>query len=325
MAFFDLPLDQLRTYQPPRHEPADFDAFWKDTLHESAQFPLQAAFTPYDCGLATVDAFDVSFRGYRDQVVRGWLMLPKHRSGKLACVVEYVGYGGGRGFPLDWLTWSSAGFAHLVMDTRGQGSYWLHGDTPDHDDTPTPPQIPGFMTRGIVNPTGYYYRRVFVDAVRAVEAACTHPDVDAERIAVTGGSQGGGIALAVSGLSAIPKIVMPDVPFLCHFRRATQITNDHPYQEIVDYCKIHRDHVEQVFTTLSYFDAVNFAARARSRSLFSVGLMDTVCPPSTVFAAFNHFAGDKDIRIWEYNRHEGGGSHQVMEKIRFMQSLAAQP
>ncbi len=318
MSFFDLPLDQLRTYLPERDEPANFDAFWQQTLAEVRQVPLNPVYQPVDYGLATVEVFDVTFNGYGGQPIKGWLMLPRHRSGRLPCVVEYIGYGGGRGFPSDWLLWSSAGYAHLVMDTRGQGSAWLKGDTPDNDPTAGDPQYPGFMTRGILSPQTYYYRRVFADAVRAVETARSHPAIDATRIAAAGGSQGGGIALAVSGLVPDIQVVMPDVPFLCHYRRATEITDGYPYQEIARYLMIQRDKEQAAFATLAYFDGVNFATRARATALFSVGLMDNICPPSTVFAAYNHYAGPKDIRVWRYNQHEGGATYQTQEKLRFL-------
>jgi len=107
------------------------------------------------------------------------------------CLVEYIGYGGGRGLPHEWLLWSAAGYAHFVMDTRGQGSSWRSGDTPDREPDGSNPQYPGFMTRGILDPQTYYYRRVFIDAVRALEAARTHPAIDPQRVAVLGGSQGG--------------------------------------------------------------------------------------------------------------------------------------
>jgi cephalosporin-C deacetylase len=315
---YDLPLEQLQTYQPPRTEPADFDAFWARTLDEARRFPLNARFEPIDAGLRLVEVFDVTFNGYGGQPIKGWLLLPRDRSSALACVVEYIGYGGGRGLPLDWLLWSSAGYAHFVMDTRGQGSAWRAGDTPDAEPDGANPQYPGFMTRGILDPKTYYYRRVFADAVRAVETARSHPAVDAARIAVTGGSQGGGITLAVAGLVPDLAAAMPDVPFLCHYRRATEIVDTHPYQEIARYCKVHRDKTDTVFNTLAYFDGVNFAARATAPALFSVGLMDDICPPSTVYAAFNHYAGSKAIRVWEYNYHEGGETYQNVEKIRFL-------
>jgi cephalosporin-C deacetylase len=176
------------------------------------------------------------------------------------------------------------------------------------------------MTKGILDPEHYYYRRVFTDAVRAIEAARSHPDIDATQIAVTGGSQGGGISIAASGLVADVIAAMPEVPFLCHYRRATEIVDTYPYKEIAEYCHVHRDKVDRVFHTLSYFDGVNFAARAQARALFSVGLMDQVCPPSTVYAAFNYWAGEKEIKVYPYNGHEGGGSYQTVEKVRFLKS-----
>ena len=314
---FDLPLDQLRTYLPDRPEPPDFDVFWKNTLAETRHFPLDPRFLKIETGLKLVDAFDVTFNGYGGQPIKGWLILPTGTQSKIACIVEFIGYGGGRGLPHEWLGWANAGYAHFVMDTRGQGSTWRTGDTPDPELDGGNPQIPGFMTRGILKPETYYYRRVFADAVRAVEAARSHPLIDEARVAVTGGSQGGGITLGVAGLVPDVAFAMPDVPFLCHFQRAVELVDTEPYNEIARFCKNHRLRIETVFNTLSYFDGMNFAVRAKTQALFSVGLMDTICPPSTVFAAYNHYAGPKDIRVWHFNNHEGGEGYQGLEKIKF--------
>lgn len=321
MAFFDLPLNELKTYRPERDEPADFDSFWKSTLAETRTFPLSATFERVDAGLVAQETFDVTFAGFGGQPIKGWLLLPRQRAGKLPCVVEFIGYGGGRSFVTDWLLWSSAGYAHFVMDTRGQGSGWSHGNTPDLYAEGGNPARPGSMTQGILDPKHYFYRRVFMDAVRAVEAVRGHPDVDASRIAVTGGSQGGGITIAAAGLVPEVAVAMPDVPFLCHYRRATEIVDSYPYKEIADYCHTHRDKVDTVFQTLSYFDGLNLSARAKARALFSTALMDETCPPSTVFAAYNHWAGEKEIRVYPYNGHEGGGSYQVVEKLKFLKKI----
>jgi cephalosporin-C deacetylase len=117
--YFDLPLDQLRKYLPPRIEPEDFDAFWRETLAYTQTFPLDAQFEPVETGLKFLDVFDVTYRGYAGQEIKGWFFLPRECSRPLACIVEYIGYGGGRGHPFDWLMWGNAGYAHLVMDTRG--------------------------------------------------------------------------------------------------------------------------------------------------------------------------------------------------------------
>jgi len=321
MAYFDLPLDQLKTYLPDRQEPADFDSFWGSTLADARKHPLDAQFNPVDYGFQNIDIFDVTFNGYAGQPIKGWLVLPRNRTGKLPCVVEYIGYGGGRGMPTNWLLWSAAGFAHLVMDTRGQGSTWSKGDTADPEPDGSNPHFPGFMTRGILKRETYYYRRVFTDGVRAVETALSHDAIDPNRIAVTGGSQGGGISIAVAGLSPTVKVAMPDVPFLCHFRRATTLMDSNPYLEIQKFLLVHRDKVDQVYNTLGYFDGMNFAARATAKTLFSVGLMDEICPPSTVYAAYNHWKGEKDIRIYQFNHHEGGGEFQTVERVKFLRAL----
>lgn len=320
MPFFDFPLEVLETYLPEREEMPDFDDFWRGTLEDARGYDLNAQFVPVDYGLRMFDTFDVTFSGYGGQPIKGWFIAPKEAKGPLPCVVEYIGYGGGRNFPHSWLVYPSAGFATLVMDTRGQGSAWSNGDTPDLIDGANP-FYPGFMTQGILDPTSYYYRRVFTDGVRAVEAVRANPLVDKDRIAVTGGSQGGGITLAVAGLEPSVVAALPDVPFLCSYRRATRIIDKMPYAEIAHYCQTHRDKIETVFRTLSYFDGVNFAARAKMKGLFSVGLMDDVCPPSTVYAAYNHFGGEKEIRVYEFNYHEGGGIYQTVEKVNYLVKL----
>ncbi len=151
------------------------------------------------------------------------------------------------------------------MDTRGQGGTWSTGDTPDLYAEGGSPQFPGSMTKGILDPKHYFYRRVFTDAVRAIETARSHEAVDATQIAVTGGSQGGGITIAAAGLVPDVVVAMPDVPFLCHYRRATEISDGYPYKEIAEFCHAQRDKIDVVFNTLSYFDGVNFATRAKAK------------------------------------------------------------
>lgn len=317
MAQSDLPLDDLRVYTPALPVPADIDGFWAATLREAREHDIAVTCTPIDNGLSVIDTFDVTFAGYGGSPIRAWLHLPAVRSGPLPGVVEYVGYGGGRGLPHERVLWAAAGYAHLVMDTRGQGSSWMVGDTPDPD-AGGAPSHPGFMTQGILDPATYYYRRVYTDAVRAVEAARTHDAIDPGRVGVTGGSQGGGISLAVAGLLPDLAAVMTDVPFLSDFPRAITFADTNPYGEIVRYLKAHRDHVEPALTTLSYFDAATLGRKAKSPALFSVGLMDDICPPSTVYAAFNHYGGPKEMREYPFNDHEGGQGFHDVAKLRWL-------
>lgn len=91
-----------------------------------------------------------------------------------------------------------------------------------------------------------------------------------------------------------------------------------PYLEIVRYLAQHRDHKMRVIETLSYFDGVNFARIARAKALFSVALMDDVCPPSTVYGAFHAYGGEKTMAEYEFNNHEGGQAFQVQKQLEWL-------
>ncbi len=319
MAFCDLPLDQLRDYRPVVRRPDDLQDFWSRTLAEADAHPLDVQLEPVETGFVLVDTYDVTFSGFGGDRIRGWLKLPHGSAeGSLPGVVQYIGYNGGRGLASEPSAWAQAGFAHLIMDTRGQGSGWSAGDTPDVLHGAADPAHAGFMTRGIRDRDAYFYRRLFTDAVRAVAALRTVPQVDASAVFVMGGSQGGGMALAVASLVDGLRGVMADVPFLCHFERAITITDSDPFAEVARYLAVHRDSVETVLGTLSNFDVVNLVASAAAPALFSVALMDEIVPPSTVFAAYNAYAGsDKDVLVYPFNGHEGGGALQEQRKLRW--------
>jgi len=317
--YTDLVESELRNYHGSGREPDDFDDFWRTTLEQSRAFDLEVSVEAVDTGLSTIEVYDVTFAGFGGQPVRAWLRIPTGAAGPLPAIVEFVGYGGGRGNAVENLLWSAAGFAHLHMDTRGQGSSWSTGDTPDP--VGSGPQGAGFMTRGIDSRETYFYRRVFVDAVRAIEAARSLDVVDASRVAVIGTSQGGGIALAAAGLMPDVAALVAKVPFLCDFARATVITDADPYKEIGRYLAVHRLASERVHGTLAYFDGVNFARRGVAPALISTALMDPICPPSTVFAAYNNYGGPKEITVWEYNGHDGGGVQDDLLSLRHLATV----
>jgi cephalosporin-C deacetylase len=325
MALFDLPLDELVRYRPAREEPADFDDFWAATLSDARQKRAPTEFVPAHPELRALETFDVTFSGFGGHPIRAWLILPRHRQEPLPALVEFVGYGGGRGLPIHWLTWAAAGYATFVMDSRGQGSLFVTGDTPDPDAGTSGPAVPGFLTRGIHSPETYYYRRLFTDAALALEAVREHPAVDGERVVAAGGSQGGAMALAATALAGSASAALVDVPFLCHISRAIEITDEPQYGELRHYLEVHRSRADELLRTVSYVDGMNFAVRATSPALFSVGLMDTICPPSTVFAAYNHYRGPKEIKVWPYNGHDAGTSQHVFEKLRFLRELGLTP
>lgn len=323
MPAFDLSLPELQQYRPQIDEPDDLDEFWSTTLAEARGHDGAPDLARASTGLTSVEVDDVTFPGFAGDPVRAWLARPAGAAGALPVVVELIGYGRGRGLPHEHLTWASAGYAHLVVDTRGQGSgSGSGGDTADPHGSG--PAVPGFLTRGVGDPRDHYYRRAVTDAVRAVDAARGIDGLDPDRVAVTGISQGGGMALAVAGLVPDLAAVMPDVPFLCHFRRAVEITGRSPYTEVATYLSVHRDQVETVFRTLSYVDAATLCTRAQAPTLFSVALMDETCPPSTVYAAYNRYgeraAGPvgRHIDVYPFNDHEGGQEYRFPRQLAWL-------
>jgi cephalosporin-C deacetylase len=323
MPAFDLPLRELERYSPAVGEPADFDAFWAGTLSAARAAPPLLDRRPEPIGLRLLDTWDVTFAGFGGAPIRAWYTRPAGDSRDLPAVVEFVGYGRGRGLPVERLTWPAAGYAHLLMDVRGQGDqYGNGGDTPDPHLGAAGGHRP--TTQGILAPEDYYYRRLITDAVRAVDAVRDLPGVDAGRVAAAGNSQGGGLALAVAGLVPDLFALLVSAPFLCDIERALALTDLAPYGEITQYLAVHREAHARVRRTLSYMDGVSFARRATAPAHFGVGLRDTVCPPSTAFAAHNHYGGpDRTMHVYEFNGHEGGEALHIRRQLEWLAKLSA--
>ncbi|WFR68687.1 acetylxylan esterase [Curtobacterium flaccumfaciens] len=175
----------------------------------------------------------------------------------------------------------------------------------------------------MTSPAEHYYRRVYTDAVRLVDAVRTLPGVDPSRIALTGGSQGGGITIAAAALveAHVGPITaaMPDVAFLSDWEHGTAVAIGGPYLELAQYLSVHRDAASTVWSTAAYFDGVHFAGGISAPALFSVALMDDVVPPRTTFAAYNALGStDKAIEVYPYNGHEGGGFAQWERQALFL-------
>ena len=305
--------DVLEKLQVPLTKAADFEAFWSSTLDTYLPKGSAPVLVDYPTPMKLVDVKDVTVAGFNGDPIKGWFLVSRSADAHTPCIIMYDGYGGGRGLPHEWLFWVNAGYRVLVMDTRGQGGGFRLSDTPDGA-YPRGPQTPGFMTQGILNKDDYFYRRVFVDAVAFINAAQHLPGVNPDRIIVAGGSQGGGISLAAASLSKNVFAAMPDVPFLCNFKKATEMVDTYPYHEITLFCRVHRDKIDQVFSTLSYFDCMNLVTMATAPALISIGMHDPVCPPDTIFAMRNRYAGTVTTAIYEYNTHEGGSvAHQLVQ------------
>jgi cephalosporin-C deacetylase len=324
VAWFDLPEAELRSYRTSSTEPEGLDTWWSDRLREA-----EAAATPVILEQHKPEVYgptpvwDVEFSGARGDRIRGWYLRPAGvpEDEPLPVVVTFVGYGGGRGVPGEHVLLPSVGLATLVMDTRGQGARWGTGATGDGPEGG--PELSTVMTRGIQDAERYYYTRLYTDAVRAVTVASQLPGADPDRLGVFGVSQGGGLSLAAAALQ--PELVTAcaaDVPFLCDIRRAVTLADTGPYHEVAEFLSNHTDVVDVALDTLDHIDNALLASRIRAETYVSVGLMDDVCPPSTVFAAYNAIPANKQIVVNPFGVHRVSQQHDE-RRLRFLRQRLA--
>ncbi len=262
--------------------------------------PVTYDLTPYDYPVRGVSVYRITYPGFEHSTIQGWLAVPDS-DGPLPGIVSYHGYNYAMDGNLhDTVQLSLHGYAVLHMLCRGQQGGSVDNTVTSHGNTA------GWMTKGILSKEEYYYRAVYMDAVRSVEVLASMDKVDAERIGVTGGSQGGALSVAAAALSPLVKVAVADFPYLAHFERAIDMAPTGPYLEINDYFRKNPDPKieEQAKETLSYFDVMNLAPEINCHVRINIGLVDEITPPSTVFAVYNHLNASKDLGIYRYFGHE---------------------
>jgi cephalosporin-C deacetylase len=203
------------------------------------------------------------------------------------------------------------------MDTRGQNNQSQDAAITSEG------HYMGWMTQGIRDPQSYYYRYVYADAIRALELLAKREEVDPQRLAVTGASQGGGISLAVAALSPRPRLCLPDIPFLCDYKRGMSIAASGPYPEIPHFLKAFPHLYDTVIRTLSYCDCLNLAPWIKCRTVISNCLWDDVCPPSTIFAVYHHITAEKQMEIYPFHKHEVPYEHKELQLRLLVEMLGA--
>ncbi len=310
--------EDLFRYEPPLTRERDFDEFWEDTIARAKSVPLRPERVPCDYPSPYVDLFEISYNGFDETRIHGWLMLPRHPRGKLPCLISYHGYQGNRGFPADLLKWASLGIASLSVDCRAQS-----GKTGNcaHYSSGNEQSV---VTLGLLDREEYYYRQVYMDALKAIDFACSREELDGERIIINGSSQGGAIALAVCALDSRPFLCTADVPSNSNITERVAGRNG-SFQNVTEYLRKHPYETDRVLSTLSYFDLMNLADRIRCPVLASVGLQDTTCPARHFFAAYNRIGSEKRIEIYPFNNHEGGGGYHNELKMGYIMDRLSLP
>ena len=304
---FDFPFEQLKTYQGLNPRPADFDQYWDKSLAEMRSIDPQVTFVPAEFQVPEAECFHMYFNGVGGARVHAKLIRPKHASKPHPAVLMFHGYSGDSGDWSDKLNYVIQGYTVAALDCRGQGglsedSGGVTGNT-----------LHGHIIRGLDDalkgePGKLLFRLIFLDTAQLAKIIMEMPDVDPTRVGATGGSQGGALTVACIGLEPRIKRAAPVFPFLSDYKRVWDMDQaKDAYAELKEYFR-HVDPThskeDDIFAVLGYVDIQHLASRIRSEVLWAIGLMDTICPPSSQFAAYNKIPSKKSMVIYPDFGHE---------------------
>ncbi|MBQ6352187.1 MAG: acetylxylan esterase [Lentisphaeria bacterium] len=302
----DMPPEKLFQYQGCSPKPQDFDRYWEESLAELDAVKPEISLTRSpEFSAPGAECLDLRFTGVGGARIYAKLLRPKQRRGAAPAVVQFHGYYCNSGSWYSKLAYVNAGFTVAALDCRGQfgrsdDNLQVHGTT-----------VRGHIIRGVEDPDPkkLLFRYNYLDSVQLTRIVMGLDGVDPERVGITGGSQGGGLSYACAALEPRVNRCLAVYPFLSDFRRVWNMDlGKDAYVELSDYFRrldpLH-EHEEEFFTRLGYIDIQNLAPRIRCKFRMFTGLMDTTCPPSTQFAAYNKVgSADKAFKIWYDHRHE---------------------
>ncbi len=303
MPMIDMPLAELRQYQGTNPKPADFDAYWDRALMELRSVEPMVELVASDFQTLQAECFDMYYNGVRGARIHAKYLRPRDLEQPHPAVLLFHGYSGNAGDWSDKLSYVSLGYSVLAMDCRGQGG--LSEDTGGVKGT----TLNGHIVRGLDDhPDQLLFRQIFLDTAQLARVAFELPETDVSRVYATGGSQGGALTLACAALEPRIRKLAAVFSFLCDYKRVWEmdLAKD-AYQELRTFFRYHdplHEREEEMFTKLGYIDLQFLAERIRGEVLMLVGLMDTVCPPSTQFAAYNKMTAKKQLVIYPDYGHE---------------------
>ncbi|MEI7436891.1 MAG: alpha/beta fold hydrolase [bacterium] len=310
MLSFDMPLDKLLTYQGRNPRPADFDAYWERALEEMRAVDAMVELRPASFVATCADCFDMFFTGVGGSRIHAKLLRPKGpvRACSQPAVLMFHGYSGSAGDWCDKLSYVAAGYTVAALDCRGQGG--LSEDSGGVRGT----TLSGQIIRGVDDlPEKLLFRQIYLDTAQMAGIVMGLPGVDPERVAAMGGSQGGGLTLACAALEPRIRLAAPVFPFLSDYLRVWEMEQAKAaYDEISKYFRQmdpRHERKEAFFTRLGYIDIQHLASRIRAEVMLGIGLADTVCPPSTQFAAYNKITSRKSYVAYPDFGHEGLPGH----------------
>jgi cephalosporin-C deacetylase len=304
---FDLPFEQLESYQGRNPRPQDFDAFWAKSLAEMQATDPKVELIPAEFKVAHAACFHLYFTGVGGARIHAKLLQPVKSPQPHPAVLMFHGYQGDSGDWSDKLNYVSEGFTVAALDCRGQAGL------SEEKGGVTGNTLHGHIIRGLEdalkgNPEKLLFRQIFLDTAQLARIVMEMPDVDADRVGATGSSQGGALTIACSALEPRIKRAAPIYPFLSDYKRVWEMDQaKDAYLELQEYFRnsdpTHK-HEDSVFEKLGYIDIQFLARRLKAEVMWGIGLMDTICPPSTQFAVYNKIIAGKKMTIFPDFGHE---------------------
>jgi cephalosporin-C deacetylase len=303
MPLIDMPLAELERYNGRNPRPADFDQYWERALAEMRGLDPQVELVPYELPALVAEGFDLYFTGVDGARVHAKYLRPAGIEEPHGAVLMFHGYSGNSGDWAEKLGYVSQGYSVAALDVRGQGGRsedvgGVKGYT-----------LQGHVIRGLDDePERLLFRSVFLDCAQLAGIVMGFPEVNDSQVAAIGASQGGALTLACAALE--PRVVraVSVHPFLSDYRRVWEMDlAQDAYAELGQYFRLfdpRHEREDEIFTRLGYIDVQNLAPRIKASVMMVTGLMDTVCPPSTQFAAYNKIESQKEMVLYPDFGHE---------------------
>ncbi len=319
MPIVDMPLEKLKEYQGRNPRPADFDAFWDASLAEMNSIDPKPVFTPYDFPSVIGECYDLTFTSTKNATIHAKFVKPKNCNGKVPAVLHFHGLSGQSANWKSLISYASQGFCIASLDCRGQG-----GDSEDVGGTLGTTYTTPFVRGLDGKPEDLHCRDLFLDTAMLARIVMGLDYVDETRVGAMGGSQGGALTIACAALVPEIKLAAPVFPYLSDYKRVWEMDLAKGAYEGLRYYFKHFDvthaREEEIFTKLGYIDIQFLAPRIRAKVMMATGLMDTTCPPSTQFAAYNKMNTEKEVIIYpDFGHEELKGQDDIT--FRFMAQL----
>lgn len=276
--------------KPSLPVPDDFDAFWAAQKKLLAAVPMKSQTTAVPSPATGADAFDVKV-DCLGAPVSGYLGKPKNAKPKSLPAILFVHGAGVRGSNLASASWATQLDGMLTLDINAHGIE--NGKPKSFYDELSKTTLAAYPHIGKADREKNYFLGMFLRLIRAIDFLTSQPEWDGKTLIVYGTSQGGYQALVAAGLDARVTYLCAGVPAGCdHTGVAVNRINGWPKMVTLTAGKP----VEVELQTARYFDAMNFATRAKAKgAAVTVGFIDTTCPPTSIYAAYNALPIPKTI------------------------------